>query len=128
MYCNKPIFALIGAVSGTKHDPTGPVSSTGHESASSLPPEVLFWIWILVSTSVFLFAVWALFSNLDGTFLHLPSRGRPAVPRRVCACGYQPGADEEDCPDCGLKLPPRVAEHLQKYRGPGRRARPFNDA
>ena len=114
------------AVSGTKSkDCCAPVAYQAKEASTSLPPELLFWIWAVVSASVFLFAVWALFSNLDGAFLHLPSRGRPPAPRRVCACGHQADPDEDDCPDCGLKLPPHVAEHLQKYRGPGRRARPI---
>ena len=102
---------------------SAPVAGFPKDAADSLPPEVAFWIWLVVSLTAFLLLVWALFSNLDGAFLHLPSRGTPPPVRRTCACGYQPDSDEEDCPECGLKLPWRVAEHLQRYRGPGRRSR-----
>jgi len=121
MFYANHMFASIWSVTGTKGIATGPGS--GHvQQSSSIAPEALFWIWLLVSFGIFCLILRALFSHMDGAFLHLPSRGKPPKPRRICACGYKPDSDEEDCPQCGLKLPGRVAEHLQKYCGPGRRS------
>src|SRR5947207_10897919 len=87
-------FLATWTVSGTKSKVCcEPVAYHAKQTSSSLPPELLFWIWAVVSASVFLFAVWALFSNLDGAFLHLPSCGRPLAPRRICPCGYKADSD-----------------------------------
>jgi len=116
-------FLAMWAVSGTKGQMPSHVSSHSSEFSSSMPPELAFWIWLLGSLAVLFFVLRAMYSNLDGAFLFLPSRGTPPPQKRTCACGYVPDSDEDDCPTCGEKLPLRVAEHLQKYRGPGRRSR-----
>jgi hypothetical protein len=120
-------FLAMWGVSGTKKkgEVTAPITGLPKEAADSLSPEAAFWIWLLVSLAAFAVLTWALFSNLHSAVLHLPSRGTPPPVRRTCACGYPPDWDEEDCPQCGLKLPSRVAEHLQKYRGAGRKSRPI---
>ncbi|HEV8293366.1 MAG TPA: hypothetical protein VGP94_15625 [Tepidisphaeraceae bacterium] len=48
-------FLTMWAVSGTKGQMPSDVSSHTGESASSIPPELLFWMWLLVSAAIFLF-------------------------------------------------------------------------